>query len=74
MLSKESEVKREELEDKQNLLRGEQNAYRCQLEDLLEQFNEQVTNVELLWNESAAMVHLDIHTPNLSQGTCGGEP
>ena len=37
MLRKEAEVKeREELENKQNLLRGEQNDYRGQLGDLLE--------------------------------------
>ena len=42
MLRKEAEAKREELEDKQKLLRGEQNDYRGQLENLLEHFNEQV--------------------------------
>ena len=72
MLRKEAEAEREELEDKQNLLRGEQNNYRGQLEDLLEQFNEQMAKVELLWNESAPTVCLDVHTPNPSQGTLVG--
>ena len=72
MLRKETEAKREELEDKQKLLRGEQNDYRGHLEDLLEHFNEQVAEVELLWNESTSTVHLDIHTGNPSQGTLVG--
>ena len=72
ILRKEAEAKREELEDKQKLLRGEQNDYRGQLEDLLKCFNEQVTKVELLQNESAPTVCLDIHTPNPSQGTLVG--
>ena len=72
MLRKEAEAKREELEDKQKLLIGEQNDYRGQLENLLEQFNEQVAKAELLQNETAPTVCSDIHTPNPSQGTLVG--
>ena len=72
MLRKEAKAKRDELEDKQNLLRGEQNDYRGQLDVLLEHFNEQVAKVELLWNEYTPTVHLDVHTPNPSQGTIVG--
>ena len=72
MLRKEAEAKIEELEDKQNLLRGKQNNYRGQLVDLLELFNEQVATVKLLQNESAPTVCPDIHTPNPSQGTLVG--
>ena len=57
MLRKKAEAKREELEDKQKLLRGVQNDYRGELENLLEHFNEQVAKVELPWNESALSVH-----------------
>ena len=39
MLRKEAEATREELEDEQKILRGEQNDYREQLENLLEHFN-----------------------------------
>ena len=39
MLGKEAEAKREDLEDKEKLLRGEQNDYRGQLENFLEHFN-----------------------------------
>ena len=73
MLRKEAEAKREELEGKQKLVRGEQNDYRGQLENLLEQFNEQVAKVELLWKESDPSVHSDIQTPNPSQRTLVGE-
>ena len=46
MLGKEAEAKREELEDKQKLIRGEEKDYRGQLENLLEHFNEQVAMVK----------------------------
>ena len=69
MLRKEAEAVREELEDKQKLLRGEQSDYRGQLEHLLECFND---HVELFHNESAPTVHSDIHTPNPSQGSLMG--
>ena len=42
MLRKEAEAEREELEDKQKLLRREQNDYGGQLENLLEHFSQQV--------------------------------
>ena len=74
ILWKEADTKREALEDKQNLLKGEQNNYRGQLEGLLEQFSEQVAKVELLLNESAPTVNPDTQTPNLPQGTLVGEP
>ena len=32
-----------------------------------------MAKVKLLWNESTLMVHLDMHTPNLSKGTLVGE-
>ena len=38
----------------------------------MEQFNEQVAKVKLLWNESAPTACLDIHTANPSQGTLVG--
>ena len=72
MLRKEAEAKREELEDDQKLLRGEQDDYRGQLENLLEHFNEQAANVELLWKESAPSVCSDIQTPNQSDGSLVG--
>ena len=48
MFRKEAEAKREEFEDEQKILRGEQNDYMGQLENLLEHFNEQVAKVKLL--------------------------
>ena len=69
---KKQKLREKQLEDKQKLLRGEQNDYRGQLENLLDHFNEQVAKVKLLWNESIPTVHYDIHTPNLSQGTLVG--
>ena len=72
MLRKEAEPKREELEDEQKILRGEQNDYKGQLENLLEHFNEQVAKVELLQRESAPSVCSDIQTPNQAQGTLVG--
>ena len=57
MLRKEAEAKREELKDQQKILRGEQNDYRGQTENLLEHFNEQVAKVKQLQIESAPSVH-----------------
>ena len=67
-LGKKQKLRERNQKDKQKLLRGEQNDYRGQLENLLEWFNEQVAKVELLLKESTPTVHLDIHTPNPSQG------
>ena len=72
MLRKEAEAKREELEDEQKILRGEQNDYKGQLENLLEHFNKQVVDVKLLQREFAPSVHSDIQTLNQSQGTLVG--
>ena len=72
MLRKEAEAKREELEDEQKILRGEQNDYRGQLESLLKCFKEELAKVKLLQRELAPSVHLDIQTLNQSQGTLEG--
>ena len=63
------EVKREDLEAEQKVLREEQNNYKGQLENLLEHFNKQVAKVEVLQKEFVPSVHSSIQTPNQSQGT-----
>ena len=72
MLRKEAEAKTEELKDEQKILRGEQNDYMGQLENLLKSLNEQVAKVELLQRESAPSMCSDIQMPNQSQGTLVG--
>ena len=69
MLRKDTEAKSGGLEEEQKTLRGEQDDYRGQLENLLEHFNEQVAKVKALQKELVPSVHLSIQTPNQSQGT-----
>ena len=68
MLTKEAVAKSEELKDEQKFLRGEQNDYRRQLENLFEHFNEQVAKVELLQRELALSMCSDIQMTNQYQG------